>query len=86
MIVWKNIPIILFSIIICSHALAIEPRTKSAVQVEGERADFESISVVIRGFGVGNRTITIRGDGSYDFELIQSPQLGNHKVNYTAPD
>ena len=82
MIVLKNIPIILFSLIICSHALAVEPRTKPAVQVEGERADFESISVVIRGFWVGNRSITIRGDGSYDFELIQSPQLGNHKVNY----
>ena len=34
MIVLKNIHIILFSIIICSHALAVEPRTKLAVQVE----------------------------------------------------
>jgi len=36
MIVSKNIPIILFSIIICGHALAVEPRTKPAVKVEGE--------------------------------------------------
>ncbi|MHC4756510.1 MAG: SecDF P1 head subdomain-containing protein, partial [Planctomycetota bacterium] len=36
MIVLKNIAIILFSIIICSHALTVEPRTKPAVQVEGE--------------------------------------------------
>ncbi len=35
MIVLKNIPIILFSII-CSHAPAVEPRTKPAVQVEVE--------------------------------------------------
>ncbi len=39
MIVLKNIPIILFSIIICSHALAVEPRTKPAVQVEGEESE-----------------------------------------------
>ena len=36
MIVLKNIPFILFSIIICSHALAVEPRTKPDVQFEGE--------------------------------------------------
>ncbi len=82
MVVLKNIPIILFSIIIFGQAQAVEPSIKPAVQVKGERGDFESISVVIRGFWVGNRTITIRGDGSYDFELIRSPQLGNHKVNY----
>ncbi len=35
MTVLKSIPIILFSITICSHALAVEPRTKSDVQVEG---------------------------------------------------
>jgi hypothetical protein len=42
MIVLKNIPIILFSIIICSHALAVEPGTKSDVPVEGESPDVEA--------------------------------------------
>ncbi len=37
MIVSKNIPIILFSIIICSHALAVELRTKTIVPIEANK-------------------------------------------------
>ena len=75
MAVLKNIPIILFSIIICSNALAVEPGTKPDVQVKGEG---EALSKV-----QPEGTDSIPDSVSKEIEAIfeKADKLQNHRKN-----